>query len=465
MNLSGKKALVVGLGKSGVAVAQFLRRRGADVTATDSAAAERLGPLTAGLRQAGVVLELGGHRRETFESAELIVISPGVPHQLPEIEAAVRKGAEVIGEIELAARFIDAPIAAVTGTNGKTTTCSLVGAMLSESGIDVFVGGNIGDPLTGYVDRGVKAAVVVAEISSFQLDTIVHFKPAVAVLLNIADDHLDRYPDFDGYLKSKARIFENQQGDDVAVINGSDANVQKAAAPCRARRLVYRRADADLPPSGFQGAWIRPEGVEFFLAEDRAARPSHFLPRAAIGLPGNHNVENAAAAVLTALSLGGSYEAAVAVLKCFSGLPHRLEYVAAVGGVRYFNDSKATNVDAVVRALEGFSEPVVLIMGGRNKGSRFEPLRPAVAARVRHLVVMGEARDEIRRALQGDLPVTEAGSMNAAVRQAAELARPGDVVLLAPGCASFDMYTSYAERGRDFRQAVADLQRAAGTAP
>jgi UDP-N-acetylmuramoylalanine--D-glutamate ligase len=227
---------------------------------------------------------------------------------------------------------------------------------------------------------------------------------------------------------------------------------------------VYRRDDGRNPPSGFQGAWIRPEGVEFFLAEDRAAGPSHFLPRAAIGLPGNHNVENAAAAVLTALSTGGSYEAAVAVLKRFSGLPHRLEYVAAVGGVRYFNDSKATNVDAVVRALEGFSEPVVLIMGGRNKGSRFEPLQPAVAERVRHLVVMGEARDEIRRALQGDLPVTEAGSMHAAVRQAAELARPGDVVLLAPGCASFDMYTSYAERGRDFRQAVADLQRAAGTA-
>lgn len=462
MNLAGKKALVVGLGKSGVAAARFLQRRGAAVTATDSAAIDRLDPEVDRLRQSGVALELGAHRRQTFESADLVVLSPGVPHRLPEIEAARRRGAEVVGEVELAARYIAEPIAAITGTNGKTTTCSLVGAMLAEAGIEVFVGGNIGDPLIGYIDGDRKAAVV-AEISSFQLDTIVHFKPAVAVLLNVADDHLDRYPDFEAYRRSKARVFENQDGRDVAIINGGDPNVRKAAEDGIAPRLVYCRAEGDRPPSDFQGAWIGPRGIDFFLPDTAGDRPHRFLARSAIALAGRHNVENAAAAVLTALSLGGSFEAAAAVLSRFSGLPHRLEFVSEIGGIRYYNDSKATNVDAVARALEGFSEPVVLIMGGRNKGSRFEPLRSAMDANVRHLVVMGEARNEIRRALQGALPVTEAASMVAAVNQATAQARAGDIVLLAPGCASFDMYSSYAERGRDFRRAVDALQESGRT--
>jgi len=262
MNLTGRKALVVGLGKTGVATAQFLVRRGAAVTATDAAAADRLGPEMERLRRSGVALELGKHRRATFESADLVVISPGVPHRLPEIDAARRSGAEVVGEIELAARFIAEPIAAITGTNGKTTTCSLVGAMLARSGIEVFVGGNIGDPLIGYADRADKAAVVVVEISSFQLDTIVHFRPAVAVLLNIADDHLDRYPDFAGYRQSKARIFENQNAEDVAVLNGGDPQVRTAAERCAARRLIYCRSSPAGPfrtcPAGFIAFGDRP---------------------------------------------------------------------------------------------------------------------------------------------------------------------------------------------------------------
>lgn len=458
MNLSGRKALVVGLGKSGAAAARFLARREAVVTVTDTAAAERLGPEKDHLRESGISLELGGHRRATFESADLVVLSPGVPHRLPEIEAARRNGAEVIGEIELAARFIAEPIAAVTGTNGKTTTCSLIGAMLAESGIEVFVGGNIGDPLIGYADRFRKATVVVVEISSFQLDTIVGFRPAVAVLLNIADDHLDRYPDFRGYRDSKARIFENQTPEDVAIVNGGDPHVRTAAEHSVARRLTYFRDDGGAPPADFQGAWIRSDGIEFFLPVAEAERRREFLARSAIALKGNHNVENAAAAVLTALSLGGSWDAAAAVLNRFTGLPHRLEHVAEFGGIDFFNDSKATNVDAVVRALEGFTRPVVLIMGGRNKGSRFESLQKVLADRARHLVVMGEARDEIRTALLPVLPVAEAGSMSEAVRTAASLAQPGDVVLLAPGCASFDMYSGYAQRGEDFRRSVAALQ-------
>jgi len=444
MNLAGRTILVVGLARSGIAAARFLARRGAKVRATDLAPADRIGPAAAELRALGVELELGGHRPESFTRAALIVISPGVPHRMPLLEAARAHGVPVIGELELAARFIAEPIVGVTGTNGKTTVTELIGAMLAASGRRVFVGGNIGTPLIGYVDGAAPAEVVVAEVSSFQLDTIETFRPQVGVLLNITADHLDRYPDFDAYARSKLRLFANQQPGDTAVLNGSDPAVRARAGAIAAGILYFNAPRGD-------GA-ARLEGRVLRLRLPNRAESRLDLGR--FGLRGPHNLENAAAAALAALSAGASPDGVQAALDGFAAAPHRMETVATVGGVEYVNDSKATNVDAVRRGLESFAQPVVLIMGGVDKGGDFRLLRDAARARGKALVLVGGAREAIRAALGGILAVHEAADMAEAVRRAADLAAPGDVVLLAPGCASFDRYANYQERGEDFRRAV-----------
>jgi len=471
MDLAGKNIVVVGLGKSGVATALFLKNRGAVVTATDMAGETDVSREALSLREMGVLLELGEHRLKSFETADLVVTSPGVPHTAGPLAHARSHNVTVWGEMELATRFIEEPIVAITGTNGKTTTTTLVGDMLARSGLNVFVGGNIGQPLISYVDRGEKAQIVVVEMSSFQLDTIARFRANVAVLLNIAEDHLDRYPDIDAYALSKFRIFENQGADDIAIINGNDTWIKALADGIAARKLPFFRDTGDRRKKLFEGAVITQDAIVVNYrgigdeppadhSESPAGREA-VIPLSAIKLFGRHNQENAAAATLATLAAGGNIHGIMAALDRFSGLPHRLEFIANVGGVRFYNDSKATNIDAVIRALESFSEPVVLLLGGRNKGGDFTVLADSVRHRVKHLIIFGEARNEIFSALSGIVTAAFAQSMSDVVDSARKISETGDVVLLSPGCASFDMYENYARRGDDFRRCVQKLKEAA----
>jgi UDP-N-acetylmuramoylalanine--D-glutamate ligase len=450
MELANQKILVVGLARTGIATARFLRRRGATVRATDLAAEAALGPGVAELRALDIDLSLGGHRVEDFTAADLVVLSPGVPHTLAPLQAARGRGVPVIGEVELAARFIREPIVAVSGTNGKTTVTELLGRMLEASGRRVFVGGNIGRPLIGYVDGGQTADVVVAEISSFQLDTIATFRPAVGVLLNITDDHLDRYTGFAAYARSKMRLFENQTAQDTAVLNGADPVIRAQAAAIHSRRLFYNTAQDSANCAAVTGT-----ALTLRLPGREAAQ----LDLAPFRLRGPHNIENACAAALAALAAGASPSGIQQALAAFTGLPHRIESVGVANGVEYVNDSKATNVDAVLRALDCFATPVVLIMGGLDKGGNFRLLEAAVRRRAKALVLVGNASDTIRAALGGLVPTVQAPDMAAAVGAAAGRAVSGDVVLLSPGCASFDMYPNYQARGEDFRQAVQRLNK------
>lgn len=466
MEIAGKKIVVAGCGKTGRSTAEFLARRGAVVTVTDTAAASVLRETTAGLSALGVGLEFGGHRPETFSRADLIILSPGVSHTIAPVAAAREAGVPVMGEIELAFRFIKAPMLAVTGTNGKSTATLLLGEMLKASGWKVFVGGNIGTPLIDYINKEEPAERVVVEVSSFQLDTIDTFRPAVSVLLNITDDHLDRYPDFEAYARSKGRIFMNQRAADTAVINTADPAIQRvfdarcAAAPDAAPRcFTYGRKDDHGQPAGqARGrAWITDEAVFFDTPETGEFK----IARANIRLAGRHNLENACAAGLAAVAAGGAPEGIAAALGDFTGLPHRLRHVDTVNGIFYVDDSKATNVDAAARALEAFDNPVVLIMGGRDKGGAYAPLKSRFAGRVRHLVVLGEAAEKIAAALKDAAPTTKVATMDDAVRAAAAAAENGDTVLLSPACSSFDMYDGYAQRGDDFSRVVGEIKRGA----
>ena len=471
MDLENKKIVVVGLGSSGVATAQFIRSRGATVTATDMASESEMSPEALQLRELGVRLELGEHKLKTFETSDLVVTSPGVPHESEPLAYARSLGVTVWGEMELASRFIQEPIVAITGTNGKTTTTTLIGEMLSHSGLKVFVGGNIGKPLIRYVDSQEKAQIVVAEVSSFQLDTIDRFHANVAVLLNIAEDHLDRYVDFDAYVLSKFRIFENQRPDDIAIINGNDLRINKLADRILARRLSFHREESPQSKNLSVHAIITKDSLaidlkgfahELFADHPNAgAIDETLIPFSAINLFGRHNQENTAAAVLATLAAGGNMRGIMAALAHFSGLPHRLEFITKVEGVLFYNDSKATNVDAVIRALESFSEPIVLLLGGRNKGGNFAMLADSIQHNVKSLVSFGEARDEIESAFKGIVTSVPAQSMTDVVTKAREIAEPGDVVLFSPGCASFDMYENYARRGEDFRRCVEKLKKAA----
>ena len=448
MPLRHKKIVIVGLGVTGVATARFLVRRGASVVVSDAAEADQLAPMISELEHRDVHLELGPHRAATLSNADLIVISPGVPHDLPAVIAAQKQGVPVIGEIELASRFIAEPIVAITGTNGKTTTAALVGEMLKHSGIDVFVGGNIGQPLIGYVDKAQPVAVVVAEISSFQLDTIATFRPRVGVLLNISEDHLDRYPSFEAYVASKARLFENQDADDVAIINGADQRIRALSPGIAASTMFLDGRRAQEP-----GVTIHPDRIEITGAD--LSETSFTLDR---WRPvGRHNRENAAAACLAALAIGGTPVGIQAGLDTFKGFPHRMEHIATIDQVPYYNDSKATNVDAVARALGHFEAGVILILGGRNKGNDLSQLKAYIGPKTKLLIAIGEAQREIMDLLGETTRVVPAPSMEDAVTLARDASQPGDTVLLAPACASFDMYSNYAQRGEAFRQAVKSL--------
>ena len=467
--------MVVGLGKTGIAVARFLKRSGAAVVAADTASESRLAAQAHAIQAVGIPVELGRHRAETFRQADLIVLSPGVPHAIEPFIQAREHGIPVIGEIELAARFIRQPIVAVTGTNGKTTVTEMVGDMLRRSNFKVFVGGNIGTPLIDYAAGKQQADVIVAEISSFQLDTIEKFRPRVGLLLNITPDHLDRYPNFAAYAASKMRLFENQQADDVAVLNGADPLIRSLTARVRARKLIYPDPAADEEGAILANRQITLRSHKIAGVSEKNQNAKSGIPSASkslsdadrnpialllanFKLKGRHNLENACAAALASLAFGARPQAIQDTLDHFKGSAHRLEYIDAINGVEFFNDSKATNVDAVRRAVECFDAPLVLIMGGLDKGGNFRELRQAVAGHAKKLIVMGRAVDLIRSALMDVTATSSAAGMADAVDQAYEAAGPGDVVLLSPGCASFDMYADYAQRGDDYRQTVAKLK-------
>jgi len=465
MNLKDKDIVVVGLGRTGLASASFLQQQGARVLVSDSAGEKELADAGNTLRQLGVRMETGSHRTASFQNADLIVISPGVSHTIEPIVQAKEQGIPIIGEVELASRFIKEPIIAVTGTNGKTTTTEMLGHMLKDSGLKVFVGGNIGNPLIEYVAKKESAQIVVAEISSFQLDTIATFRPRVSVLLNITADHLDRYPNFEAYADSKFRIFKNQQVEDIAVLNGADPMIRAKTKRIKSQRLFFPSAAANE-----QGAVLNGKRIILNLNKLKKIQPDTqnlkskiqnqvHLDISKMHLYGQHNFENAAAASIAALAAGATLKGIQTTLNHFKGLAHRLEHVATINGVQYFNDSKATNVDGVARALECFSKPVLLIMGGRDKGSDFKTLEGLVRQHAKALIVMGEAAEPIRAALGQLIPTKAAASMQEALSTAYQNAEPDDVVLLSPGCASFDWYGSYAERGDDFRASVGKLKK------
>ncbi|MBA3270848.1 MAG: UDP-N-acetylmuramoyl-L-alanine--D-glutamate ligase [Acidobacteria bacterium] len=440
-SVQGVRVVVVGAARSGVAVAELLVQRGARVTLTD----RQPGVADAGrLRAAGVALELGSTDAAAVADADLVVMSPGVPIELPAIVAAAARGVPVIGELELAFRWLRGRVVAITGTKGKSTTTTLVGRMLEAAGRRVLVGGNIGVPLSSQVDASTEATVHVVEASSFQLETTDQFHPWIAALLNFSPDHLDRHPDEPAYGRAKARVFANQTASDWAVINADSAAALALAAGTRARQLQYA-----VDNIAEAGVYVERD----FIWQRTSEGATPLVPLASIELAGRHMLSNVAAAAAICHVAGIDGNAMTRALSGFTGLEHVMELVATVGGVRFVNDSKATNIDAAGRSIESFDR-VVAIVGGRYKGGRFEDLRRPLSACGQAVVAIGEARPLIRQALEGVVPVVEADSMADAVAKAGQLARPDGVVLLAPACSSFDMFADYAARGRAFKDEV-----------
>ena len=452
MDLNRKRVLVVGLGRSGIAAAQLCAARGARVTVTDRREWSALGAALAGL-PTSIARELGGHRRETFTSAELIVLSPGVA-EIPELAAARAAGVAITGEIELASRFVSGTLIAITGTNGKSTTTTLVGDIMRATGRPTFVGGNLGDPLAEAVGTAAAApgGACVVEASSFQLETADTFRPQVAVLLNITADHLDRYADMDAYAAAKARIFAAQTANDNAVVNLDDDLAVAVSNDVPGRRLGF---SVTRPLS--EGAWLGAEGGDDGLMVRLPDGPAERYPAILPGLVGRHNQANALAALLAGRLAGATPAQARSALLAFRPLAHRMELVAETGGVAYYDDSKGTNVGAVVASLEGFPRPVVLIAGGRDKGGDYAPLAAVLQKFGRAAILIGEAADKIETALRGVVPVERAATMDGAVNAARRLAQPGDAVVLSPACSSFDMFRDYGHRAEVFRAAVAHI--------
>jgi UDP-N-acetylmuramoylalanine--D-glutamate ligase len=446
LDLNGKRVLVVGLGRSGIAAAQLCVTRGARVTVTDKRDAAALPGLDA--LPPEVARELGGHRRETFTGAELIVLSPGVP-EIPELAAARSAGVAITGEMELASRFVSSTLIAITGTNGKSTTTTLVGEMMRATGRPTFVGGNLGEPLAEAVPTraGDARGICVVEASSFQLETVDTFHPRVAVLLNITADHLDRYPDMDGYAAAKARIFAAQTGDDFAVVNVEDPLAMRASRGIASRRIGFSTV-RPLP----EGGYANDNSLVLKLPDQEPESYTNVLPWL-IGQ--RHNQANALAALLASRLAGASRAEVRAGLLAFKPLAHRMELVADVDNVAYYDDSKGTNVSAVVAALDGFSRRVVLIAGGRDKGGAYEPLADVLARVGRAAVLIGEAADKMQAAFAGKVETARATTMDDAVEIARRFAQPGDAVVLSPACSSFDMFRDYAHRAEVFRAAVA----------
>jgi UDP-N-acetylmuramoylalanine--D-glutamate ligase len=447
IELAGKHVLVVGLARTGIATALFCAEHGARVTATEERPESQIAEAATKLRAAGVTLELGGHQGSTFVRQDLIVSSPGVPPTMPALAAARAIGIPVWSEIELAWRFLRGRLVCITGSNGKTTTTSLVGHILETAGQTVQVAGNIGTPLISRVDLSVDSGFTVVEASSFQLESIVAFRPDIAVLLNLTPDHLDRHALFEEYGRAKARIFENQTGSDSAVLNADDP-VASQYAPSEPQVYWFSRQKRVA-----EGCFLRGDEVIF----RRNGIETALLHRGDIGLRGDHNIENVLASATAATLAGVAPPAIAEAVRSFAGVEHRLEFVASVAGVDYFNDSKATNVDAALKALDAFPRNLLVILGGKDKGSDYTLLREPLRAHARMVLLIGAAADKIETQLGGVVPVERAGTLARALELAARCALPGDTVLLAPACASFDQFESYEHRGRTFKQLVRAL--------
>ena len=447
MELKGKKVLVVGLGKSGLAAAIFLRRRGAQVTVSDIRSAEALAKDIPALLEEGINVEAGGHGLLTFRRQDLIVVSPGVPLDTPELAQAKSFGRPIIGELELAARFLKGKILAVTGSNGKTTTTSLLGEILEKAGIATLVGGNIGVPVVALIDDSSDATWSVLEVSSFQLESTEQFHPAIAVILNITPDHLDRHGNFENYALAKERIFAAQDENDFVVLNAD--NVRAAAAAKRSKAQVYWFS---LEHTVEQGAWV--EGGEILFRSAKDAAPETVMPLGKIPLKGEHNVENVLAAVCAARLAGAPVEAVSSGVEQFKAVEHRLEYVATLNGVEVYNDSKATNVDATAKAIAAFPGNIHLILGGKDKNSDYTELSDLLRSRVKAVYTIGSAAAKIESQLRGVVTIHSCETLEKAVSAIAAAAHPGDVVLLAPACSSFDQFESYEHRGRVFKELV-----------
>jgi UDP-N-acetylmuramoylalanine--D-glutamate ligase len=449
MDLKGKKVLVVGLGKSGLAAALFLRHKGAHVTVSDVRSAEALGKDIPALLEEGIMVEAGGHGLLTFRRQDLIVVSPGVPMNTPELVQAKNFGRPVIGELELAAHFLKGRMVAITGSNGKTTTTTLLGEILKAAGIKTLVGGNIGVPVIELINDSTDDTWSVLEVSSFQLESTVEFHPSIAVILNITPDHLDRYGSFEEYAQAKERIFAKQDENDSVVLNADNARGADTAlrAPSRVYWFSARHAVE-------QGAWVEDGQVVYRSAKDAAVET--VMPLKGIHLKGAHNVENVLAAVCAARQADAPLEAIRRAIEKFKAVEHRLEYVATINGVEFYNDSKATNVDATAKAVAAFPAGIHLIMGGKDKGSPYTVLTPLLKERVLAVYTIGVAAAKIESQLRGVVPIHPCETLEKAVSAAAEAAKPGEVVLLAPACSSYDQFKNYEQRGQVFKELVSE---------
>ena len=447
-DVQGKRVLVVGLARTGLAAARVLAGRGAFVTVTDSRAPWELRADIRELLAHKIGIELGQHREESFLNQDLIVVSPGVMPEMPQLQAARQKGIPVVPEVEAASWFLESPIIGITGSNGKTTTTSLLGEILESSNFPAFVGGNIGVPLISAVGDVPRDAFVVTELSSFQLEAIQTFRPRVAVMLNITPNHLDRHPTLEAYVQAKSQIFKNQTADDYAILNADDPTVMKLATSTVARKMFFSR-HKELP-----------EGV--FVADGHIYYRVGNLERLLLGtrdilLRGDFNVENVLAASAAACVLGADFEAIRRAIAAFRGVEHRLEFVREIHGIQFLNDSKATSVDATTKALTAFNRGVHLILGGKGKGAPYAPLRALLEGRVRAVYLIGAAAERIARELRGAVELIHCGDLETATREAYAHAVSGDAVLLSPACASFDQFQDYEQRGRAFKEVVARL--------
>jgi UDP-N-acetylmuramoylalanine--D-glutamate ligase len=455
MELKGKKVLVVGLGKSGLAAALFLRRRGAQVTVSDVRSAEALAKDIPALLDEGIMVEAGGHGLLTFRRQDLIVVSPGVPLDTPELVQARNFGRPIIGELELAARFLRGKTLAITGSNGKTTSTTLVGEILQEAGFNTLVGGNIGVPVVALIDESTPDTWSVLEVSSFQLESTEQFHPEIAVILNITPDHLDRHGTFENYARAKERIFAAQTPEDFVVLNADNARAAQAAPHARSR-VYWFSLDRTVP----QGAWVEAGHVVYRAAKDAAVE--RIIPLTGIPLKGEHNVENVLASVCAARLAGAAPDAIRRAIEKFKAVEHRLEYVATINGVEFFNDSKATNVDATAKAVAAFNHPIHLILGGKDKNSDYTQLSELLRQHVRAIYTIGSAASKIESQLRGVVSLHSCETLDKAVSAAAFAARPGEIVLLAPACSSFDQFESYEHRGRVFKELVGEWSGVSG---
>jgi UDP-N-acetylmuramoylalanine--D-glutamate ligase len=447
MQVDDKNILVVGLARSGAAAANFLLSRGARVVVNDSKPEGELNGVDS-LRAKGAEVVAGSHPLELFEKSDLIVVSPGVPLALEPFRRAREAGVAVISEIELAARFLRGRLIGITGSNGKTTTTTLAGELLKGAGLPTQVGGNIGEPLISLVDTSRDDGFTVIELSSFQLEAVERLHLFVSVIINITPDHLDRYDSMDDYVAAKANIFRNQTASDFAVLNADDERVSKMDTLTEARTIFFsRRHELD------EGIFLRGQS----LIHRTAGAERELIARDEITLRGDHNLENVMSALAIGIACGASPEAMRESVRNFKGVEHRLEFVAEINGVKFYNDSKATNVDAAIKCIEAFEGGVNVILGGKDKGGDYAPLAPVALARCSNLILIGAAADKIAAALQNTRPLLRASTMNEAVEIGLKVGKPGEIVLLAPACASFDMFDNYEHRGRVFKDAVRNL--------